>query len=209
MSGVFPISTAKFSTLGIKSTQNTIISITDSGKKLSRQIDNQRFGFTAKIITAKRSDVYGELMAFIMKQRSGKENFTIVPPEIEDARGSANEVITVDGAITAGATTFTLNDASVNSVNGFLKAGDYFRFTGQSKVYMIVENVNTDGSGAVSTVTFEPPLISNVADNTVIIYDNVDFTVYLTNDIQEFGVIGADKDGNALYQFEIDVEEAL
>ena len=222
MSGVFPISTAKFSTLGIKSTQNTIISITDSGKKLSRQIDNQRFGFTAQIITAKRSDVYGELMAFIMKQRSSKENFTIVSPEIKDARGSANEVITVDGAITAGATTFTLNDASVSagattctvdnmttSTNGILKAGDYFRFTGQSKVYMIVENVNTDGSGAVSTVTFEPPLISNVADNTVIIYDNVDFTVYLTNDIQEFGVVGADKDGNALYQFEIDVEEAL
>ena len=209
MAGTFPISNSKFSTMGIRTSQDTIITITDSGKKLSRQIDGQRFGFTAQIITAKRSDVYGELMAFIMKQRSSRENFTIVPPEISDARGSVNEVITVDGTITAGATTFTLNDASVNSVNGFLKAGDYFRFTGQSKVYMIVEDVNTNGSGAVSTVTFEPPLISNVSDNTTIIYDNVDFTVYLTNDIQEFGVVGADKDGNALYQFEIDVEEAL
>ena len=209
MAGTFPISNSKFSTMGIRTSQDTIITITDSGKKLSRQIDGQRFGFTAQIITAKRSDVYGELMAFIMKQRSRRENFTIVPPEISDARGSVNEVITVDGTITAGATTFTLNDASVNSVNGFLKAGDYFRFTGQSKVYMIVEDVNTNGSGAVSTVTFEPPLISNVSDNTAIIYDNVDFTVYLTNDIQEFGVVGADKDGNALYQFEIDVEEAL
>jgi|DEB0MinimDraft_4_1074332.scaffolds.fasta_scaffold28823_2 hypothetical protein len=209
MAGAFPISNSQFSTMGIRTSQDTIITITDSGKKLSRQIDGQRFGFTAQIITAKRSDVYGELMAFIMKQRSSRENFTIVPPEISDARGSVNEVITVDGTITAGATTFTLNDASVNSVNGFLKAGDYFRFTGQSKVYMIVEDVNTNGSGAVSTVTFEPPLISNVSDNTAIIYDNVDFTVYLTNDIQEFGVVGADKDGNALYQFEIDVEEAL
>ena len=209
MAGAFPISNSKFSTMGIRTSQDTIITITDSGKKLSRQIDGQRFGFTAQIITAKRSDVYGELMAFIMKQRSRKENFTIVPPEVSDARGSVNEVITVDGTITAGATTFTLNDASVNSVNGFLKAGDYFRFTGQSKVYMIVEDVNTNGSGAVSTVTFEPPLISNVSDNTAIIYDNVDFTVYLTNDIQEFGIVGADKDGNALYQFEIDVEEAL
>jgi hypothetical protein len=209
MAGTFPISNSKFSTMGIRTSQDTIITITDSGKKLSRQIDGQRFGFTAQIITAKRSDVYGELMAFIMKQRSSRENFTIVPPEISDARGSVNEVITVDGTITAGATTFTLNDASVNSVNGFLKAGDYFRFTGQSKVYMIVEDVNTNGSGAVSTVTFEPPLISNVSDNTTIIYDNVDFTVYLTNDIQEFGVVGADKDGNALYQFEFDVEEAL
>ena len=82
MSGAFPISTAKFETLGIRSIQKTIISKSDSGKKLARQIDGQRFGFTARIITAKRSDVYGDLMAFIIKQRSGKENFTIVPPEI-------------------------------------------------------------------------------------------------------------------------------
>ena len=27
-------------------------------------------------------------MAFIIKQRSSKENFTIIPPELEDARGS-------------------------------------------------------------------------------------------------------------------------
>ena len=38
MSGAFPISNSKFSTMGIRSTQNTIISVTDSGKKLSRQI---------------------------------------------------------------------------------------------------------------------------------------------------------------------------
>ena len=59
MSVSFPISNSKFSTMGIRSIQNTIISKSDSGKKLSRQIDGQRFGFTAKIITAKRSDVYG------------------------------------------------------------------------------------------------------------------------------------------------------
>ena len=102
MSGAFPISTAKFSTLGIKSTQNTLVSITDSGKKLSRQIDGQRFGFTAQVITAKRSDVYGELMGFIIKQRSGKENFTIIPPEIEDARGSETGTVLVNGVHAVG-----------------------------------------------------------------------------------------------------------
>ena len=50
MSGAFPISTANFETMGIKSLQDTIISKSLSGKKLSRQIDNQRFGFTASII---------------------------------------------------------------------------------------------------------------------------------------------------------------
>lgn len=91
MSGAFPISSAKFETLGIKSIQNTLISKSASGKKFARQIDGQRWAFTASIITAKRSDVYGELMAFVVKQRSGKENFTIIPPEIEDARGNESE----------------------------------------------------------------------------------------------------------------------
>ena len=56
MSGAFPISTADFQTLGIKSVQNTLVSKSISGKKLSRQVDNQRFGFTARIITGKRYD---------------------------------------------------------------------------------------------------------------------------------------------------------
>ncbi len=47
MAGAFPISSAGFSTLGIKSIQNTIISKSQSGKKLARQIDGQRFAFTA------------------------------------------------------------------------------------------------------------------------------------------------------------------
>ena len=35
MSGAFPISTADFQTLGIKSVQNTLVSKSISGKKLS------------------------------------------------------------------------------------------------------------------------------------------------------------------------------
>ena len=40
MSGTFPISSAKFKSLGIRSSQDTIISKTVSGKVLKRQIDN-------------------------------------------------------------------------------------------------------------------------------------------------------------------------
>ena len=203
MSGAFPISSAKFESLGIKSIQNTIISKTVSGKKLARQIDNQRFSFTARIITAKRSDVYGELMAFIIKQRSGKENFTIIPPEVEDARGNVSGTVLVNGVHAVADTTIT-GDA----MTGTLKAGDFIKFAGHSKVYMVVADVTADGSNE-ATVTIEPPLITALANNEVVTYDNVAFTVHLTNDIQEFGVAGADKDGALLYQFEFDVEESL
>ena len=199
MSGAFPISTAKFESLGIKSIQNTIISKSQSGKKLARQIDGQRFGFTARIITAKRSDVYGELMGFIIKQRSGKENFTIIPPEVEDARGTASG--TPHGTASAGATSITLGGTGT----GTLKAGDFIKFASHDKIYMVVADQSDISTGSL---TIEPPLTTTISSSNIQ-YDNVPFTVHLTNDIQEFGVVGADKDGNSLYQFEFDVEESL
>jgi len=199
MAGAFPISTAKFGTLGIKSIQTTIVSKSVNGKKLARQIDSQRFGFTVQIITAKRSDVYGELMAFIIKQRSGKENFTIVPPEIEDARGTASG--TPHGTASAGATSITLGGTGT----GTLKAGDFIKFANHDKIYMVVADQSDISTGSL---TIEPPLRTAVA-NSNITYDNVPFTVYLTNDIQDFGVSGADNSGNLYYEYQFDVEEAL
>tara|TARA_B100000424_G_scaffold258584_1_gene240596 strand:- start:83 stop:703 length:621 start_codon:yes stop_codon:yes gene_type:complete len=206
MSGAFPISSSAFETMGILSKQDTIISKSLSGKKLSRSIDNQRFAFTASIIIGKRSDIYGELMAFIIKQRSGKENFTIIPPEVEDARGVETGTLAVNGSHTAGDTTIAIDGFAADTANR-LRTGDFIKFNGHTKVYMVVADV-TSSSGA-ATVTIEPPLVSSLSDDEAVTYDNVPFTVHLTNDIQEFGAIGADKDGNLLYKFEFDVEESL
>jgi len=206
MSGAFPISNSKFETLGIQSIQNTIISKSISGKKLSRTIDSQRWAFTASIITAKRSDVYGELMAFIIKQRSGKENFTIIPPEIEDARGSETGSVLVNGVHAVGDTTIAM-DAFAGDGAGRFKAGDFLKFASHDKVYMVVSDVTSSSNAA--TVTIEPPLITALADDSAVTYDNVPFTVHLTNDVQSFGTVGSDKDGNLLYKYELDVEETL
>ena len=70
MSGAFPISTANFETMGIRSLQDTIISKSLSGKKLSRQIDNQRFGFTASIIVFE-PEILRTLKAFDISLKSG------------------------------------------------------------------------------------------------------------------------------------------
>jgi len=199
MAGVFPISNSQFQTLGIRSIQKTLLSKSASGKRFARQIDGQRFAFTANIITAKRNDVYGELMAFIMKQRSSKETFTIIPPEISNARGTASG--TPNGTASAGATSITLG----GSGTGTLKAGDYIKFANHDKVYMVVEDQSDISTG---TLTIEPPLREAVSSSDIS-YDNVPFTVYLVNEMQEFGAIGSDKDGNVLYKFELDVEEAL
>jgi hypothetical protein len=183
-----------------------LVSKSISGKKLSRTIDSQRWAFTASIITAKRSDVYGELMSFIIKQRSGKENFTIIPPEIEDARGSETGTVLVNGAQSAGDTTIAM-DGFAGDGAGRFKAGDFVKFASHDKVYMVVADVTSSSNAA--TVTIEPPLIADIANDSTVTYDNVPFTVHLTNDIQSFGAVGSDKDGNLLYKYELDVEETL
>jgi len=202
MSGQFPTSPVAKSA-NIRSLQNTIVSITTSGRKQARQIDGQRFAITLQFPPMTRAE-FSPIKAFVMKQRSQLENFTLIPPTESNTQGAVSETVTVDGAISAGATTFSIQDVGVNSINGFFKAGDYFRFSGQNKVYMIIEDVNINAVGEATTVTFEPPLREAVSDATQLVYNNVDFTVSLSNDIQEFN-IGT----NNYYSYEIDVVEVL
>ena len=200
MSGTFPTSPAPRNA-NIRSQQTTIVSVTASGRKQARQIDGQKFAITLQFPTMTRAE-FAPIQAFIMKQRSRLENFTIVPPTVKNALGVASGTISVDGALTAGTTTANIDGMTV-STNGILKAGDYFRFTGQDKVYMAVEDLDSDGFGE-GTLTFEPPLRANVNDDVAIKYDNVDFTVSLTNDIQEFDV-GVQE----YFNYEIDLIEVL
>ena len=206
MSGAFPISTAKFETIGFQSKQNTISSKSINGKHLSRVVDNQRFGFTARVILGKRSDVYGSLMAFIVKQRSGKESFTIIPPDLSSTKGSESGTVLINGSHSAGDTTIAM-DGFGGDGSGRFKAGDLIKFASHTKVYMVVEDVTSSSNAA--TVTIEPPLISDLVNNSVVTYNDVSFTVHLTNDVQEFGAVGSTKDGDVLYQYEFDVEESI
>ena len=200
MSGQFPTSpVAQDASIG--SQQNTIVSVTTSGRVQTRQIDGQKFTITLDYAPMNRSK-FAPIKAFIMKQRAKLNTFTIIPPVVSNAQGVASTVISTNASVSAGATTCTV-DNMTTSTNGILKAGDYFRFTGQDKVYMCVEDLNADGSGE-GTLTFEPPLRSDVANDVVLVYDNVDFTVRLKNDIQEYSIVT-----NDLYKYQIDLVENL
>ena len=200
MAGQFPTSPVA-SDAQIGSEQNTIVSVTTSGRVQTRQIDGQKFTITLDYAPMTRAN-FAPIKAFLMKQRSRLNTFTIIPPVVSNAQGVASTVISTDGAVSSGATTCTIDGMTI-STTGILKAGDYFRFTGQDKVYMAVEDLDADGTGS-GTLTFEPPLRSDVGDNVILIYDNVDFTVRLKNDIQEYSIVT-----NDLYKYQIDLIENL
>ena len=200
MSGQLPTSPVARNA-DVRSEQNTIVSVTTSGRVQARQIDGQKFRISLVYPPMTRAE-FAPIKAFLMKQRSRLNTFTVIPPTISNAQGVANTIISTNASISAGATSCTVDNMTV-STSGILKAGDYFRFTGQEKVYMVVEDLDSDGYGE-GTLTFEPPLRSNVADDVALIYDNVDFTVRQTNDVQEFS-IGTTN----LFQYELDVLESL
>jgi hypothetical protein len=200
MSGTFPSSPAPRD-VAISTNQNTIVTTTASGRRQARQIDGQRFRLRVRFPVMTRTE-FAPINAFVLKQRSQLESFQYVPPTISAPLGVATGTIAVNGAILAGVTSVAI-DGMANSTNGVFKAGDYFRFTSQNKVYMVMADVNSNGSGQ-GTLTFEPPLRSNVADNNVLIYSNVDFTVGLTGDIQEFNISTEN-----YFQYEVDLIEVL
>ena len=196
MAGTYP-TTPEFASIGFSSEQKTITSTTDSGKMFAVQVDGQRFKFSASYPPMNRSE-FAPVYAFIMKQRSQKETFQISLPDLKNAKGDVSGTVLVNGSHTAGDTTIT-----VDAMTGTLKAGDFIKFSGDTKVYMIVADATADGSNE-ATLTIEPPLRSDLSDNASVTYDGVEFTVRLTNDIQEFNTSDLD-----LYRFEIDFIEAL
>ena len=84
MSGALP--NTDFTAYNIKSNQKTLISETDSGKTFRRQVQGQRWSFTISYPPMTRSD-FAPIMAFIIKQRSRKETFTITFPSYLNALG--------------------------------------------------------------------------------------------------------------------------
>ena len=202
MSGAFP--STNFNAVNIKNNQKTLITETDSGKTFRRQIQGQRFSFTVSFPPMKRED-FAPIMAFIMKQRSRKESFTITLPSNLDALGSETGTLLVNGAHSSADTTIAI-DGFASDGAGRLKAGDFIKFA-HDKVYMVVADVTSSSNAA--TVTIEPPLRSALTNNSAVTYDSVPFTVHLTSDVQEFGIGENDNDGNPIFRYEFDVIESL
>jgi len=202
MSGALP--NTNFISVNLSSNQKTLFSETDSGKTFRRQVQGQKFSFTVKYPPMKRSE-FAPIMAFIMKQRARKEDFTITMPSYLNAQGNETGTLLVDGVHAVADTTIAINGFAGDGA-GRLKAGDFIKFA-HSKVYMVVEDATS--SSNASTVTIEPPLREALANDSAVTYDAVPFTVHLASDVQEFATSENDGDGNLLFSYEFDVIESL
>ena len=199
MSGALPTS-PEFNALSFKDEVNTLVSVSDSGRRFARQIDNQRWKFTCRYVNLSRAE-FAPIFAFITKQRGSKETFTITPPNLKNALGSETTTISVNGVHAVGDSTIAIDGFNADSA-GSLKAGDFLKFASHTKIYMVVADVTPSSNAA--TVTIEPPLIEALANDSTVTYDDVTFTVYLEGTVQTY-----DLGFNDLYNYEFDVCEAF
>ena len=202
MSGALP--NTDFTAINIKSNQKTLVSETDSGKTYRRQVQGQRWSFTIQYPSMTRAD-FAPTMAFMIKQRSQKESFTVTFPSYLNAIGNETGTLLVNGAHSVADTTIAI-DGFAGDGAGRLKAGDFLKFA-HSKVYMVVADATSSSNAC--TVTIEPPLTTALANDRSVTYDSVPFTVHMTSDVQEFETGAIDSSGNLLFNYEFDVIEAI
>lgn len=183
----------EFAAINVTSRHANVVSETRSGRRQVRSIGAQRWAFTAQYNELKREE-FAPVYAFIMTLEGQLNTFTITPPVIGSTRGTATGTMVTNGSHSLGDTTI-----AVEGITGDLKAGDFVKFANHDKVYM----VTADRSGA-GILNIQPALVSSVADNTAVNYNNVEFTMRLDNDLQEYSLGGFDR-----YEYEIDMVEAL
>lgn len=183
----------EFAAVEITSRHANLRTETRSGRTQVRSLGAQRWAIKGRYNDLKRSE-FAPVFAFVMAQKGGVQEFTIVPPVVSSSSGGAIGTMRVNVAHIAGSAA-----VAVDGFSGIIKAGDFVKFGNHDKVYM----VTSDQSGA-GTLNIQPPLVTAVANNEVVTYNNVPFTVRLENDIQEWSLSGFDR-----YNFEIDLIEVL
>jgi hypothetical protein len=143
---------------------------------------------------------FGPVIAFITRQYGQVDSFTVSLPEIsyntgQNASSIGNPVVRgyrleggqlVTQAPPLGYKNVDLSGMVPNKLQ-VLRAGDFFRFAGHSKVYMAVFDLNSDGGGT-GTLAFSGGLVAPVPLGQGIFTNDVKFTVILDSDIQEYNL---------------------
>lgn len=156
----------------------TFVSKAHSGKRQARAVGSHMWKFKLDYPPMTRA-TFAPLDAFLVAQRGQYATFTFVLFGHESPLGIATGTPLVKGASQTGRSVTT--DGWTINQTGILKAGDFIKFGGHSKVYMITADANSDGSGN-ATLTIEPALMTSPSDNEAITASNVPFTCALASD---------------------------
>lgn len=183
----------EFAAINLQSKSRNVTSETKSGRMQVRSIGSQQWQFTAQYTTLTRNN-FMPVYAFCVSQGGQLGTFEVTPPVISSTRGTVTGTMQTNEVGSVGESAI-----DVDGISGTIKAGDLIRFNNHTKVYMVVSDLTGNG-----TLNITPALTEAVPINTIVLYNDVSFTMRLANDIQEFDVNGKD-----LFNFEVDLIEVI
>jgi hypothetical protein len=128
----------------------------------------------------------GTVKGFIAQALGPQFSFQILLPytSYSKAPNQTTQTVNTSGNMSRGATRVNITGQPSRNI---LAAGDFFKFSNHSKVYMCVSPCVTDGAGA-ATLFFSGPAVSAVSSSTTVTINTVPFTAVLSEDIQEWEV---------------------
>ena len=211
-----------FASVKVTANQPTSVSITNSGRATARSIAGHRWQIAITYNPLTRAE-FEPIYNFLLERRGRLKPFEVVLPQYNSPQTAitctSGTQLTVDGAVTAGATNFTVDNHS-HASTGSLKPGDMFNITDSSnsnhkKTYRVVRTLNradyltgnqppaADGSSHHRIYYTSPSIEKDISDNSTLETTNPVFRVIQNEDTREYS-LGT----NNLYQFQLNLIEA-
>ena len=194
--------TIGFKATNFKAVSDTKVTTTQSGRSIRVSTAGSRFAVTVQYPPMVVGN-FKPIQAIATRLQGPLNSFDItLPGGISDNSNGTGYGLTatVDGATSAGATSVNVN-TNKNSETIFY-AGDVLKFASHNKVYMVVDNVTTDGTGA-GTINITPSLFEDITDTSSVTVNAVPFRMRLERDIQEYRYA---TDGTVTYNIDM-IEE--
>ena len=178
--------------INFKNNTNNVLNKTLNGKTYVTNFGNSYWSFDIKTVPITRTTWHSDFFDFYDTETTAK-NTTFLLPVLNDAAGTVSGTVSVlDDSSTAPEYSVSVGETKipVSGGSGTLLAGDLIKFSNHSKVYMLSEETNLDGS-SIDVINITPPLVAGVgpADGSTLVtitYDNVPITVIADDDIIEF-----------------------
>jgi hypothetical protein len=181
MSGTYPMD-SKFNAVNFKINTPVIKTQTNSGLSRRTAQGHSFYTWTAKYNNVSKLDA-GPIIAFVGQQYGSLEKFQIVLPEISYSKQANQTTTTVTTTAPLAAGGDHVGVTGVATGKNLLRAGDYFKFSNHSKVYMCSVTWTTG-----QPLYFSGSLVADVPSGTSLIITAVPFTVILDSEIQQYDV---------------------
>jgi hypothetical protein len=185
MSGTFPTSPS-FVATNFR-INNTVQKTETFGGKIRRVgLGTSFYTFTVKFPPMTRAQA-GPIVGFIGQQYGMMESFQILLPNesYPVANYSYNSPYIPKPSATFAAGVKNITITGCFPLTAVLNAGDYFKFSNHSKVYMCSTNCTSDVSGN-ATLYFSGSLMKEVGTAVTLTVKAVPFTVLMSSEAQEY-----------------------